>query len=119
MIRAQEATGFPIKDARFSKLKNIPDLLKDDKKSKIQKNIYRLEIFEESGVFCLGNPVSDISGGRMEKGICRWRAARLKREQLDASPLSQYVCMDQCAGFLLMTILSKIHPSIIFDEMHF
>ena len=27
-------TGFPIKDARFSKLKNIPDLLSDDKEGK-------------------------------------------------------------------------------------
>ena len=28
-------TGFPKKDARFSKIKNIPDLLSDDKEGKI------------------------------------------------------------------------------------
>ena len=33
-------TGFPIKDARFSKLKNISDLLSDDKEGKIKENIY-------------------------------------------------------------------------------
>ena len=32
-------TGVPIKDARFSKLKNIPDLLSDDKEGKIEENI--------------------------------------------------------------------------------
>ena len=32
-------TGFPKKDARFSKLKNIPNLLSDDKEGKIMKNI--------------------------------------------------------------------------------
>ena len=32
-------TGFPIKDARFSKLKNIPDILSDDKEGKITENI--------------------------------------------------------------------------------
>ena len=28
--------GFPKKDARFSKTKNIPDLLSDDKEGKIE-----------------------------------------------------------------------------------
>ena len=28
-------TGFPKKDAHFSKIKNIPDLLSDDKEGKI------------------------------------------------------------------------------------
>ena len=32
-------TGFPKKDARFSKIKNIPDLLSDDKEGKIMLNI--------------------------------------------------------------------------------
>ena len=32
-------TGFPIKDARFSKLKSILDLLSDDKEDKIKENI--------------------------------------------------------------------------------
>ena len=31
-------TGFPIKDARFSKLKNFPDL-NDDKEGKIKENV--------------------------------------------------------------------------------
>ena len=31
-------TGFPKKDARFSKIKNIPDLLSDDKEGKIMRN---------------------------------------------------------------------------------
>ena len=31
--------GFPLKDARFTNLKNIPDLLSDDKKGKIEENI--------------------------------------------------------------------------------
>ena len=44
-------TGFPLKDARFSKLKNISDLLSDDNEGK-----YGLKIFKQSGVF-LGNPV--------------------------------------------------------------
>jgi len=32
-------TGFPKKDARFSKIKNIADLLSDDKEGKIMWNI--------------------------------------------------------------------------------
>ena len=31
-------TGFPIKDARFLKLKNIPDLHSDEKKGKMLEN---------------------------------------------------------------------------------
>ena len=31
--------GFPKKDARFSKIKNIPDLFSDDKECKIMWNI--------------------------------------------------------------------------------
>ena len=31
----QEVQGFPKKDARFLKLKNIPDLLSDEKEGKI------------------------------------------------------------------------------------
>ena len=33
------AIGFPKKDARFSKLKDVPDLLSDDREGKIIKNI--------------------------------------------------------------------------------
>ena len=36
--------GFPKKDARFSKLKNIPDLLSDEKEGKIIENIFILVI---------------------------------------------------------------------------
>ena len=31
----EQNTGFPKKDARFSKIKNIPDLQSDDKEGKI------------------------------------------------------------------------------------
>ena len=34
-----EATGFPKKDARFLKIKDIANLLSDDKEGKIMKNI--------------------------------------------------------------------------------
>ena len=34
-IFRHEATVFPPKNARFSKIKNIPDLLSDDKEGKI------------------------------------------------------------------------------------
>ena len=34
-----EVQGFPKKDARFSKLQNIPDLLSDEKEGKIMENI--------------------------------------------------------------------------------
>ena len=37
-------TGFPKKDARSSKIKNIPDLLADDKEGKIIKK-YQLFYF--------------------------------------------------------------------------
>ena len=33
--KIEEDTWFPKKDARFSKIKNIPDLLDDDKEGKI------------------------------------------------------------------------------------
>ena len=33
-----EATGFPKKDTRFLKIKNIPDLLSDDKEGKLMGN---------------------------------------------------------------------------------
>ena len=36
--RGEKGTGFPIKDASFPKLKNIPDLLSDDKEGKIIEN---------------------------------------------------------------------------------
>ena len=36
---APRGTGFPIKEARFSKLKNMPDLLSDDEEGKIKENI--------------------------------------------------------------------------------
>ena len=32
--------GFPKKDARFSKIKNMPDPLSDDKEGKIKKKIW-------------------------------------------------------------------------------
>ena len=38
-LLSQQATGFPIKDARFSKLKNILFLLSDDNKVRIIENI--------------------------------------------------------------------------------
>ena len=40
-------TGFPIKDARFSKLKNIPDLLRNDMEGKIVdiSTLYMLAIW--------------------------------------------------------------------------
>ena len=44
------------KDARFSKLKNIPDLLSDEKKGKIIENIDFL-YFSNRASF-MGNPVS-------------------------------------------------------------
>ena len=46
-------TGFPIKDARFSKLKNIPFLLSDEKEVKIIENIE----FKYFSNRALGNPV--------------------------------------------------------------
>ena len=49
-----QCTGFPIKDASFSKLKNISDLL-SDKEGKIKENIEK--IFQQSGVF-FGKPCS-------------------------------------------------------------
>ena len=37
--RYPDGTGFPKKDARFSKLKSIPDLLSDEMDGKILENI--------------------------------------------------------------------------------
>ena len=48
-------TGFPKKDARFSKLKNIPDLLSDEKDGKIMENI-DFSYFSNRASF-MGNPV--------------------------------------------------------------
>ena len=48
-------TGFPIKDASFSKLKNIPSLLIDDNQGKIEENID--EKYFKSRACFLGNPV--------------------------------------------------------------
>ena len=48
-------TGFPKKDARFSKLKNIPDLLSDEKDGKIMENI-NFSHFSNRSSF-MGNPV--------------------------------------------------------------
>ena len=48
-----KGTGFPKKDARFSKLKN--NLLSDDKICKIKKNIY-LKYLSNQASF-MGNPV--------------------------------------------------------------
>ena len=50
-----QQTGFPKKDARFSKLKNIPDILSDDKEGKITENI-EYKYFSNRASF-LGNPV--------------------------------------------------------------
>ena len=36
---APRGTGFPIKEARFSKLKNMPDLLSDDEEGKIKEPV--------------------------------------------------------------------------------
>ena len=47
-------TGFPIKDARFSKLKNILFLLSDEKEGKIIENI-DLKYFSNLASF-VGNP---------------------------------------------------------------
>ena len=44
-------TGFPKKDARFLKLKNDPDLIRDDREVKIVENIEYLNIW------AIGNPV--------------------------------------------------------------
>ena len=35
-LKSQQPTGFPKKDASFSKLKNNPDLLSDEKDGKIK-----------------------------------------------------------------------------------
>ena len=48
-------TGFPKKDARFSKLENIPDLLSDEKDGKIMENI-DFSYFSNRASF-MGNPV--------------------------------------------------------------
>ena len=39
IMRYVYISGFPIKDARFTKLKNISDLLSDDKEGKIKENM--------------------------------------------------------------------------------
>ena len=52
----REATGFPKKGARFSNLKNIPDLLSDEKESKIMENI-DFSYFSNRASF-MGNPVA-------------------------------------------------------------
>ena len=49
-------TGFPKKDARLSKLKNIPDLLIGEKEGKIMKNI-DFSYFSNRATF-MANPVA-------------------------------------------------------------
>ena len=44
MVVIQFSKGFPKKDDRFSKLKNMPDLLGDEKEGK-NNDKYRLSIF--------------------------------------------------------------------------
>ena len=51
-------TGFPKKDARFSKLKNIPYLLSDEKEGKIMENI-NFSYFINRASF-MGNSVSPL-----------------------------------------------------------
>ena len=62
-------TGFPLKDARFPKLKNIPDLLSDDKEGKIKNN--DLKYFSNRASF-MGNPVGRIG--------LRWKPKAKSRE---------------------------------------
>ena len=52
-------TGFPKKDARYPKLKNIPDLLSDEKESKIMENIDSSYFSNQESL--MGNPVADFS----------------------------------------------------------
>ena len=47
----RSATGFPKKDARFLKWKNISDILKDERGGKIKENIYFKYVYMQSGVF--------------------------------------------------------------------
>ena len=53
--RTNVGTGFPKKDARFSKLKNVSGLLSDNKKGKIME--FQFQIFSNRVSF-MGNPVS-------------------------------------------------------------
>ena len=50
-----EDTGFPKIDARFSKLKSIPDLLSDEKEGKIVENFSYLS----NRATFMGNPVDE------------------------------------------------------------
>ena len=63
-LLSQQATGFPIKDARFSKFKNILFLLSDGKECKIIENI-DFEYFSHQASF-MGHPVP----GQRTYGLC-------------------------------------------------
>ena len=52
-------TGFPKKDARLSKLKNIPDQLSDEKDNKIMEN-FDFSFFSNRASL-MGNPVLRVS----------------------------------------------------------
>ena len=50
-------TGFPKKDARFSKLKNIPDQLSDDREGEMMENVDFK--YSSNRASFMGNPVDD------------------------------------------------------------
>ena len=53
-VASVSSTGFPKKAARFSILKNIPDLLSDDRESKMLNTVFH---YSSNRASFMGNPL--------------------------------------------------------------